>query len=121
MTPDLDETLSILGSCDNDHCSALGQFLVDTDVPVEALGYEDVFYPLRHHHQDGLGLRFTWNDMTETLVWGAGDFIYRADDQVRTMETAVDPFDVYTLLQTGTASAVTVTIVDEATAEGDHG
>lgn len=121
MTDPDQQALSLLAECDTDECQHLYSFHMGDGLTVDQLGYEDVFYPLRCHHREGLGLRITWEDRTQTYVWGAGDLIYRASDDVRTLETAVDPFDLYTLVQSGTASEVTVTIVEEADTEVHDG
>jgi len=102
----------ILGSCDNRHCQALYQYHEDNGIHVDQLGYEDVFYPLRHHHRDGLALKIEWGLSTDRLVWGPGDLIYRASDDTRTMETAVDTAGLWTQLNHDRFEAVTLTVLE---------
>lgn len=109
-----DETVAdILGGCTNDHCLTLGDYLFTDDTSLDDLGYEDVFYPLRCHHDEGLALELGWNHGVVALVWGSGDFIYKVNGAgPQKPANAVDPFIYWGDIQRGNYSLDT-TIVDD--------
>jgi len=110
MTSDAE---SVLQACENKHCRWLYCYLVDENIGTDQLDYEDVFYPLRHHHADGLALELTTpNGTTRRYVWGSGDFIHLAGDLRQTFETAIDPFPLWEAIERGEATP-DVTIVEE--------
>lgn len=88
---------------ENEHCQRLLE-AVRGPGPIKAdeLGYEDVFYPLRHHHRDGLVLELTVGSIDDKcfLRWGPGDFIYRRWE-FETKEARIDPFKVWQGIQNG--------------------
>lgn len=64
-----------LGWCtDNDHCDALYRY-VRGALDAESLSYEDVFYPLRHHHGE-IAHRVDLETLTYWVRWGSGDYLY---------------------------------------------
>lgn len=118
-----DETVAdILGGCTNDHCLTLGDYLFTDDTSLDDLGYEDVFYPLRCHHRNGLTLRVMSPDMAADYRWGAGDFIYQYSILDENPEgKQVDPFPLWTMIQTGLADFKMIAVDDhrqEADANG---
>lgn len=89
---DPDETVAdVLGTCDNEHCQALSSSLELRAADGSALGYEDVFYPARHHAHDGVVLHVDLPDSHVYIEWGSGDLFYRLEDDKRTFQSAVDP------------------------------
>lgn len=104
----------VLGTCDNDHCRALDYVRRDQRMSGESLSWEDVFYPLRHHHRDGLALELTAKADGAALVWGRGDLIYRVNPGLpRSDWPQVDPFEFWMDITDGVAD-VDVRIVEAA-------
>jgi hypothetical protein len=112
--------VGVLGECSNEHCQALAEALTNKSVLFETLSYEDVFYPLRHHHREDLRLRLDVQEpaITAFLKWGAGDFIYRRWASQETW-SQVDPFPIFDGIQAGRLD-VDVTIVDDEAQEADR-
>jgi hypothetical protein len=101
----------ILHTCDNDHCRRLGESLHADRVAIDDLGYEDVFYPLRHHHRDGLALELASKAGGATLVWGRGDFIYQVKIGLpRSDWPQVDPTPFWRDIRDGTADVDVVVL-----------
>lgn len=117
MTPTTETAGDVLAACGNEHCTVLHQQLFGQLDEDAALGYEDVFYPLRCHCRDGLVLLVDF-PRTETarFVWGPGDLIFEVRDDERSIETAVDPFEVFQELQ-GTTVGIDAVLVE---AEADR-
>jgi hypothetical protein len=90
-TQSYENVRDVLNSCDCKHCQRLTQYVIDDGIPFARLGYEDVFTPLKHHE-------------TLRLVVGRkayvvrSDMCYRESDDVRTFQTAIDPFSVWNAL-----------------------
>lgn len=102
-----------------DECHTLLLFL-NGQLEVSDLGYEDVFYPLRHHHREGLALRLTHGEtVVHELEWGSGDFIYEVDDPDKNFRSAIDPYSRYEEVQAG-QYGLDVVVIDAAREEGDH-
>jgi len=109
-----DDALDVLASCQDDNCQRLFQYLVDDGVSIDDLGYEDVFYPLRDHHDDGLAIEVTRRGETSRYVWGAGDLVYDVETEARTFETAVDPFPISRTIRHDPLADFDVTIVEDS-------
>jgi len=106
------DAVDVLDGCENEHCQRLLNYVHDPGVTIDALDYEDVFWPLRHHRQDGLTVRLSKAGVVVLeLQYGAGDFIYHADDDTRTIETALKPFVLWEIMQEGIL-AVEVTVIE---------
>jgi len=107
--------VNVLRSCSlSTNCTNLRDYLVGRKT-LNDLGYEDVFYPLRCHHGDGLALEVDYDHVsTITYVWGAGDLIYNISDDRRMMETAVEAGPVWREIDNGAADIDVMIIEDEA-------
>ena len=104
----------VLGACDNDHCRRLGEFLHAERVTTDRLGWEDVFYPLRHHHRAGLALELASRAGGATLVWDRGDLIYQVRLGLpRSDWPQVDPTEFWMDIEDGRTD-VDVRIVEAA-------
>lgn len=82
------------------------------DATVDALDYEDLFYPMRCHRDDGLVLYVDAGAMDNWLQYGAGDLFYWMTDDERTMESAVDPFDLWDAISPGSVEVEPVLVED---------
>lgn len=112
--------LDVLWGCwENDHCPALLSYLKGYQ-DSESLSYEDVFYPLRHHHDEGLALSVTDGHGTEEYVWGSGDFIFLAEEERQVMAHAIDPVRLWSSLQMDGVSFDVVRLDDTPFAEGQQ-
>lgn len=109
----------VLAACENDHCLTLLDVHVGAEA-VENVGYEDVFYPLRHHHREGLALVYDIGiGEPTTAVWGAGDLIYDVEDEERTLQSALDPMIMWRNIDGGYVDVDVVVIDAEARGEDD--
>jgi len=112
MADDDRTALDILETCHNDHCQRLGHYHRNDYLPISGFGYEDVFYPLRHHHHDDLALELPPRVGGATLVWGRGDFIYRVDASLKLSDwPQIDPFDLWRRIQADRAD-IDVTVLE---------
>lgn len=93
------DPVDVLSGCPNRHCGMLLGYLKTDIVQLEDLDYEDVFYPLRHHHADGLALRVTDGRALQDYVWGGDDCIYFAEEERQVMANAINPFHLWSSLQ----------------------
>jgi hypothetical protein len=117
MADDARTALNTLETCGNDHCQRLGHYLRADHLPIGSLGYEDVFYPLRHHHGDALALELPPCVGRATLVWGRGDFIYRVEaDRLLSDWPQIDPFSLWRRIQADGAE-IDVTVLEPAATE----
>lgn len=111
--------VDLLTQADNKHSQKLLHYLVDDQIPVDRLDYEDVFYPLQAHSDAGLCLRLIDDPGVAAFVWGPGDFIFWADETNQTPENAVDPFRIWETIQTSESVTVDVTILPDDWPEAD--
>ena len=104
----------VLAACDNRQCSALCRYTQRHPPTGEPPHYESLFRPLRCHADVGLALDvLTGWEIRGTLLWGAGDHIYRYNVEGRYSDRTVDPQEVYQDLQNGTID-VRPTIINSA-------
>lgn len=78
----------------SDHCHRLAE-VVTGAATVDSLDYEDLFYPMRCHRDDGLVLRVEGPSGQNWLQYGSGDLFYWMTDDERTLESSVDPFELW--------------------------
>jgi hypothetical protein len=95
----------------SDHCHRLAE-VATGDATVDSLDYEDLFFPLRCHRDDGLVLRVEGPSGQNWLQYGAGDLFYWMTDDERTMESAVDPFELWDAISPGSVEVEPVLVED---------
>lgn len=107
------DALDVLGRCqDSRNCHNLQGYLLDMKT-LDELGYEDVFYPLRHHHAEGLAIQLAYGQSgVMTLVWGGGDLIFPAEEEHKVMSRAINPFARFEELQRGVCELDVVVLDD---------
>lgn len=104
----------------SDHCHRLAE-VVTGAATVDSLGYEDLFHPLRCHREDGLVLRVEGPSGQNWLQYGSGDLFYWMTDDERTMESAVDPFELWDAIEPGSVEVEPVLVEDTPFGEDDDG
>jgi ribosomal protein L37E len=95
----------------SDHCHRLAE-VVTGAATVDALDYEDLFYPLRCHRDDGLVLRVEGPSGQNWLQYGSGDLFYWMTDDERTIVSAVDPFELWDAISPGSVEVEPVLVED---------
>lgn len=92
MTDPHEQAMAVLADCrEADECTALLGYLRD-DLPRDALDYEDLFFPLRHHAHDGVALEVLhYGELIERLRWGSGDLVFPVDEDGELLRNSVDP------------------------------
>lgn len=104
----------------SDHCHRLAE-VVTGAARADSLDYEDLFHPLRCHREDGLVLRVEGPSGQNWLQYGSGDLFYWMTDDERTMESAVDPFELWDAIEPGSVEIQPVMIEDTPFGEDDGG
>jgi hypothetical protein len=102
----------------SDHCHRLAE-VVTGAATVDSLGFEDLFYPMRCHHDDGLVLRVEGPSGQNWLQYGSGDLFYWMTDDERTMESAVDPFELWDAISPGSVEVDPVLVENTPYGEDD--
>jgi len=100
-TTEAETVADILDRCSSSaECDILQEYMTG-QFPRSSLGYEDLFYPLRCHADDGLVLEVDVPGPSWYIEYGAGDLFYQLSDDKRTLETAVDPFPLWDQFKAG--------------------
>lgn len=100
----------------SDHCHRLAE-VVTRAAPVDSLDYEDLFYPMRCHRDDGLVLRVEGDARQSWIEYGPGDLFFWMGEGDRSLENAVEPNNLWEALQAGMIDVQPVMIED--TPHGD--
>lgn len=119
MTADTPDPAAVLDGCPEENCQLLHQYLLEDGLTAEDLDYEDVFYPLRCHHREGMALELSGPAGDRRYVWGSGDLIYPVDVDDQTFETSVDPFALWASITQDPFEAFRPVVVDAARQEAD--
>jgi hypothetical protein len=109
---------SLRGCRRSDHCHRLAD-VVRGIAAVEHLDYEDLFFPLRCHRDDGLVLRVEGPSGQNWMQYGAGDLFYWMTDDERTIVSAVDPFELWDAISPGSVEVEPVLVEDTPYGEDD--
>ena len=81
-----------LHECSNERCNRLAEWLTTPEIGFSELGHEDIFYPLRHHHELVLVVEKPNGDTRGYEM--QSDMVFFVDEEEKNFKTAVDPFSV---------------------------
>jgi hypothetical protein len=109
---------SLRGCRRSDHCHRLAE-VVTGAATVDSLDYEDLFYPLRCHRDDGLVLRVELTGSTRWMQYGAGDLFYWLSDADRSLASAIETNNLWEALQSGMIEVEPVLVEDTPFGEDD--